>query len=164
MAHPQYINPATKTTIALFGSYSHEDPDALELFNHLNIHLRGSKHYDFGLWTDRLLLLGENWDARIKQEMERADAGLLLVSPSFVTRPYIKDIELPRFLQDPSKVILPVLLHRVDFDLTDLLGIEDYQIYSHEGRSFGELDAQGRRDFLLPLNRQVHSRIKKVFG
>jgi hypothetical protein len=151
--------------IRLFGSYAHDDdPLASELMDALFVHLQSAKGFTFSMWTDRRLMLGDEWDPKIKEEMEASDGGLLLVSPTFVTRPYIQKFELPHFLTRKEKVALPVLLRPVDLSRQTLLGLEDRQIYSLNGKAYSQLDAKGKERFVLELFRRVYDRFQEVFA
>lgn len=151
--------------IKLFGSYAHlDDPAASEVMNKLFVHLQSAKGFTFSLWTDRRLLLGEKWDPEIKAAMEQSDGGLLMVSPAFLSRDYIRSIELPYYLGKPDKAALPVLLSPVDFDRMNLLGLEHIQLFRLKGKAHSELGPQERDEFIFELFKAVYDRIKKVFG
>lgn len=75
----------------IFISYSKKDKRYKEaLLNHLE-GLRGK----IITWNDADLLAGEDWDERIKEELEQADIVLYLVSANSIATGYIKNVELP---------------------------------------------------------------------
>jgi hypothetical protein len=50
-------------------------------------------------WTDQALDPGDDWEARIKAELERADVILFLVSAAALVTDYIRKVEMPRALE-----------------------------------------------------------------
>jgi len=53
------------------------------------LHLAASRGYDFKRWQDHDVLLGEEWNEAIISELERHRIALLLLTPTFLVRPYI---------------------------------------------------------------------------
>jgi internalin A len=49
-------------------------------------------------WTDQSLDPGDDWDSRIKIELERADVIVMLASPEALATDYIRKVEMPRAL------------------------------------------------------------------
>jgi hypothetical protein len=78
--------------IKLFYSYSHKDEALRE---DLESHLKNLQRQ--GLiepWTDRAITGGTEWDAAIKEHLEKADVILLLVSAGFIASDFCFDKEL----------------------------------------------------------------------
>mgnify|MGYP000197477477 CR=1 FL=1 len=76
----------------VFISYSSKDSLYRE---ELDKHLMSLKRRGLiSSWHDRELLAGENWDPRIKEELEKADVIILLVSSDFIATDYIWTEEL----------------------------------------------------------------------
>jgi hypothetical protein len=107
----------------IFVSYAHDDTKWLKL---LDPHLAGLKrHAEVEAFDDRKALGGDNWDARIKAELARADVFIALVTASFVGSEYINETELPIARQrrgEGNCLIVPVLF---DHCYWKLLGIEE---------------------------------------
>ena len=107
----------------IFVSYSHADTKWL---NELDPHLKGLEQYtQVDRFDDRLLLGGDDWDAKIKAALERADVILLLVTANFIASAYIQRIELPAALKRRKAegcVVVPVLFETC---YHELLGIGD---------------------------------------
>lgn len=64
------------------------------------------------IWHDRRLVAGEEWDHRIKSELEAADIILLLVSDDFLASDYIHDVEIKRAMERHdagSACVIPVI-------------------------------------------------------
>ena len=78
--------------------------------------------YDVGIWYDEFLTAGEIFSTEIQAALERADAILLVVTPSLFERDnYVLREELP-FAAKCQKPILPIL-----FEPTDLAGLVEWR-------------------------------------
>ena len=51
------------------------------------------------VWTDLELRKGADWEERILQEIDRADASIVLVSPHLLASAFVSQVELPRLLE-----------------------------------------------------------------
>ncbi len=54
-------------------------------------------------WDDSQLQSGVPWEDQIKEALESARAGLLLVSQDFLASEFVREIELPRLLEAAEK-------------------------------------------------------------
>lgn len=115
--------------IQLFYSYAREDERLrMKLENHLS-GLRDTGYIKD--WHDRKIGAGSEWNSQIDQYLNRADIILLLVSPDFMSSPYIMNVELNRAMERHEvgeARVIPVILRPVDW----------------EGASFGKLQALPR--------------------
>lgn len=76
----------------VFISYSKTDAEFLQqLENHLAVFKRNGH---IATWTDRRLSPGEEWDGKIKKELEEADIIIFLISADFLSTDYVWDIEM----------------------------------------------------------------------
>ncbi len=132
-----------KKPIRYFVSYTRQNRKALELHQRLKVLLSISRAYTYAGWRDTDLLAGEDWDNTIRAEIDACDVAVLMVSPAFVSRPYIVQTELPRF-RALGKVLIPVHLHRVDFGRYELHGLDKVQLYCHEHNGFKRTYAECR--------------------
>lgn len=111
--------------ITIFISYSHEDEsykDKLE--KHLSILKRNSI---VETWHDRKIIPGEEWDKKIKDELETAQIILLLVSVDFLSSNYCYDIEIKRAVERHDKgeaVLIPIMLRKCDWNETSFSKIQ----------------------------------------
>ncbi|MDX2001942.1 MAG: COR domain-containing protein [Chitinophagales bacterium] len=97
----------------IFFSYSKADAKYLaELDTHLSALKRSGL---VETWKDVDLLGGEPWDAKIKEELDRADVVILLLSPDFMATEYVWQEEIPRAIQ-AGKTIVPIFLRPCDWD------------------------------------------------
>ena len=112
--NPREVFVSDKKVVKIFVSYAHEDREFRELLvsgleRHLSHHSVG---YEF--WADKDIVLGEKWEAQIKQSLESTNAALLLVSSYFAASKYINQKEMTTFLkricQEKSYRIIPVLV------------------------------------------------------
>lgn len=153
--------------ITYFVSYAHQNKSlATDFLRRLSVVLAPSKAYRYARWMDSDLILGENWHRQIQAAINVCDLGLLLVSPAFLASKYIKESELPSFVAD-EKAAVPVMLQRIDFQLHDLKGLEEKQIFlfNYEGfkepRPYAECKGLRRDDFVLELFRQIERKLAK---
>ncbi|MBN1316446.1 MAG: toll/interleukin-1 receptor domain-containing protein [Anaerolineales bacterium] len=131
--------------------------------------LAPSKKYDYILWRDAHILVGEQWHDEILQALDRCNLGLLLISPALLGSRYISEHELPRFVGEKAKPVIPVMLQPVDFEYHDLKGLENAQIYRldkprfQSPKAYGECSGRQRDEFVMELFRQVERRLGKLF-
>lgn len=163
-ARPQ--TPRKKRLVRYFLSYSSKDQRCKEqLLEALEPLLAACKDYDFHLWKDGDLLSGELWHKNIQQAITECDMGLLLLSVDFLGSDYIKEHELPHFLQ--GKDFIPVGLVHFPMEHIDLLGLEEHQIFrwvdkNGVKRSFNQLTSKVQRNaFAAGLFTDMVKRAKK---
>ncbi|MBO0930865.1 leucine-rich repeat domain-containing protein [Fibrella aquatilis] len=96
----------------IFFSYAHADA---QYRRELDVHFAALKRGQYvETWHDMEITPGEDWDKRIKDEIDRADLVLALISPDFMNSSYIWDQELPRM----AEKFVPIFLRPCDFDET----------------------------------------------
>lgn len=148
--------------IKLFLSYAHDDEgdsgDVTEFLTELNKCLKASKHFDYQLWADRDLLIGDQWHEKITGSLAECDYGLMLVSLSFITSDYIREYELPPLLN--SGRALPVGFQKIDLQWFDTKGIAPKQVFYHQNKFYNEFatNTQGRSDFVQELVKAIEIR------
>ena len=123
-----------KRVVRFFVSYAHEDdkgrsPLAEKLLKELRNQFRASARYELDLWIDRRIRPSEEWHEQIQEAIKECDFGLFLVSPAFLGSEYIGQHEMPPFVAQKLKPVIPVGLIRVDFDRQDLKGLKPIQFY-----------------------------------
>lgn len=158
-----------KTEVNIFVSYARSNKNLAGRFlNRFKEQLQASQRYDYIFWQDEKILIGEEWNAAIENALNECTAGLFLLSPAFLGSKYISENELPRFVGNTAKPVLPVMLQSVDFELMDLKGIKKYQIFRLEGerfnapKSFGDCTGNQRERFVQELFRNVERRITSI--
>src|SRR5262245_12427447 len=140
--------------IAFFVSYAHADRRFADIFlQRLTEHLAPSKRYAYTWWRDTGLLVGERWQDEIQQGLAACQLGLRLVTPAFLASKYIIQHELPQFIGNGSKPVIPVMLRTIDLQRHDTRGLEDYQFFRlNNVRSFADCTTDTlRRRFVEQL-------------
>ncbi len=101
---------------SVFFSYCHKD-EALR--DQLETHLAMLKRQGvISMWHDRRLVAGDNVDAGIAIELDRADIILMLVSPDFLASDYCYGVEVARALERYAAGearVIPVILRPCDW-------------------------------------------------
>jgi hypothetical protein len=80
----------------VFVSYSRKDKKA---FDFLMANLAALENEGHRLWTDHEIAPGQQWHDEISRALARTRIAVLLVTPSFIASPYIKNHELPALLE-----------------------------------------------------------------
>jgi len=157
-----------KRKVSVFISYAHKNKKlANELLDKLSELLAPSKRYEFDLWIDKYINVGEKWQEQILSACDKADIGLLLISPAFLSSKFITEKELPVFIGNKAKPMLPLMLAKVDFEHHDLKGLEEYQIFRledanfKEPRAYGDLKPKRRDDFAWAIFQLIHNKLGK---
>jgi len=152
--------------VTMFVSYAHANQELANRFvAQFREFILPSKAYQYHIWRDTDLLVGENWDQEIKQALDKCDLGLLLISASFLGSNYITSVELKQLERKP---VIPVLLWPVDFDRHDLKGLQEKQIFRYnkpgflKPKSYGQCTTKQRVEFMLALFKQVEKRLDKL--
>ncbi len=91
----------------VFVSYSHGDKAWKDrLVRHLEV-LEFEGVVD--VWDDRRINAGDDWRPEIAQAIERAAVAVLIVSPDFLTSPFIREQELTSIFERRSRQDLRVV-------------------------------------------------------
>lgn len=158
---------ASKKRIEFFVSYAHRNKRLAEsLVDELMELLRPSKTYEYVMWMDSAIVLGNQWQKQILDARDRCAFGLLLVSPTFLSSTFIGENELPHYVGDTRAASIPVMLSKVDFQLHDLKGLEELQIFRFAGqrytepRSYGECKSGNpRKEFVFELFQAIEAKL-----
>jgi len=153
--------------IAFFVSYAHADQRTADTFvQRLTEQLAPSKRYAYTYWRDTGLPVGERWHDEIQQALAACQVGLLLVSPAFLASQYITQQELPPFLDDGAKPVIPVMLKAIDLQRHDARGLEHYQLFRLDNaKAFADCTTDAlRRRFAERLFSQIEQRLDRLFG
>jgi len=156
------------SVVNVFVSYAHADGKLpFQLLDLLQAHLKISKGREYRIWQDTMIPVGAKWREEIDAALAACDAGLLLVSPHFLGSEFVTQVELTHLL-DPGngKVVLPVMLRPVDFELHNLKGLDALQIFRHV-RAPGqkpfafddEYSSQGKKSFARDLFKAIEGRM-----
>src|SRR4051794_27617891 len=118
------MNSTTAKPVHVFISYRHADHRVLdELHNHLGW-LENSDQ--IRVFDDREILAGDDWDARIRTELERAEIILLVVTARFMRSSYCTKIELTGALERRAREgtrIIPIIAEACDWEAMPIFKI-----------------------------------------
>ncbi len=126
---PLFTSPQPKgSSIApkkIFISYSRQDS---EHYNQLLLHLTSLKRRQrIATWSDTDILPSEDWDYRIKEELEKADIILLLVSIYFLASSYIWEVEIRKAIDRHNRKevkVIPIALNYCDWEGMPFVGLQ----------------------------------------
>ena len=108
------------------------------------------------------ILPGEDNEEIIRSKMNESQFGILLVSPTYLSRPFIERVELPHFL-GPTAKAHPIPVALADFspgkDKHPLLDATN--VFTHRGRDFYQTDKKHRGDFIKALCDHIADLIRK---
>lgn len=111
----------TPLPLSIFCIYSHTDEG---LLNELKEHLAPMRcQKKIGLWYDRLIRPGQEWQGEIDTRLDSADIIILLVSSSFMSSDYAYDREMMRALERHTSreaIVVPVIVRAVDWHSSPL--------------------------------------------
>ncbi len=154
-------------SISVFISYTHVDEifkDKLE--KHLSIMKRNNIIHT---WSDRKIIAGEEWDKRIKSELESSQIILLLVSVDFLASDYCYDIEIKRAVERHEKgeaVVIPVILRKCDWQNTSFSKLQALPTNGNPVKSYSDEDdaffsiSEGIKDSVNSLKKTLE--VKKI--
>jgi hypothetical protein len=114
----------TTGPVRVFISYRHADHRILdELRDHLGWLENSDK---IQVFDDREILGGDDWDARIRAELERAEIILLVVTARFMHSPYCTKLELKDALKRRDREgtrIIPIIAETCDWEAMPIFRI-----------------------------------------
>lgn len=146
-----------KPLVRMFLSFARRDVAVVGRLWELLAEATGvDRGYRFELWRfDEAILVGEDWDVRVREALAVSELGLLAVSNAFLCSAYITGVELPALVDVPGKRAIPVLVRRASRH-ADLRGLEGKQIYGSQ-RPFGEVRGlAGQEVWVNGLVDQLH--------
>lgn len=158
---------SNRKRVEFFVSYAHKNQQLAEsLVDALMDMLRPSKTYEYVKWMDSAIVVGDQWQKQILDARDRCTFGLLLVSPAFLSSGFIGENELPRYVGEGRSPSIPVMLSKVDFQLHDLKGLQELQIFRYTGRHYTEPRAYGecksgnpRMEFVYSLFQAIEKKL-----
>ena len=110
------IEKAKTEGVKVFISYSHKD----EFYkNQLETHLKILKRQNLvSTWDDRKIYPDEEWDKKIKDNLESADIICLLISADFLDSDYCYDIEMKRAIERHERneaIVIPIFVRKCNW-------------------------------------------------
>ncbi len=61
------------------------------------------REFEIDPWTDRRILVGQDWEQEIGRAIDASDFGLLCITPSFLASEYVTTVELPALVPRPFR-------------------------------------------------------------
>ena len=150
----------------IFLSYSHKNEALVDKFLPLlQDRLQLRPDYNYRIWLDTRIMVGDEWNQDIKQALQDCDLALPLLSPGFFTSSYIVNEEIPPMLDGRLKPT-PALLEPLDFSGDDLLGFENLQVYAlpHNSDKKPLSKCRGTQldDFASGLAKSIHEQTPAI--
>ena len=125
--------------VSIFISYSHQDSSFLEeLQKFLITDVRRKK---ISVWTDDNILAGKQWDKVIKENLDRSEIIIFLVSQNFIASEYINKKEIKPALQNDKMIIIPVLIGAIQLEKFEL---KSYQLLPKGAKPVDEWEPQNK--------------------
>lgn len=96
-----------------FVAYSKADSSDVD---RLMVHLKGLEYQGLiQTWYDRHIVPGEEWDAKIRDELAAADVVIFCVSADLLATDYVQRIEIPKAISRHERgeaTVIPVILRK----------------------------------------------------
>lgn len=160
-----------KKTVRFFVSYAHADEkDSRSFLDGFKEQAAASKSYDYEFWQDITILPGEKWRLEIREALDNCCIGILLISPSFIGSKFISEYEIPTFIGDKAKPLVPVMLKKINLKRHDLQGLEESQIFrlqikkakkAEKLNSYAQCGSRQKYDFVFDLFDKVEALLDK---
>ncbi len=111
-----FFSKEIKKPKKVFISYSHDDLDYRKELQKYLINMERENLIE--VWQDGMIQPGTEWDLTIKENLEKADVIILLVSQSFIASNYIHEVELKKTMEkqlNGTAQFFPILIKNCDF-------------------------------------------------
>jgi hypothetical protein len=138
----------------VFISYSHKDADWLERVREQLAVLEREGLID--VFADSRIGAGEDWYARLHQEMLNAKLGVLLVSAPFLSSAFIRDEEIPRLFDKHAQggmKIYPLLIRPCPW--TKVKWLSRLQVRPRDARPVSTLRGANREQALADVAEEI---------
>jgi hypothetical protein len=143
----------------LFVSYSHEDK---RWFKQVRTQLRVLERAGLvDVFDDTRIQPGEDWHARLNEEMQQAKVGVLLVSASFLNSDFIHAKEIPNLFhkhEQEGMIIYPLLLRPCPWQEVDWLS--KIQIRPQGAKALSLYPGPSREQVLAEVAREIAAMLR----
>jgi hypothetical protein len=125
------------------------------------------------IWSDQEISPGDRWDDEIKQGLERAHVGLLLITQSFLNSEYISDVEVPRLVAKAQEEGLQLLCLYVSPSNVEAVRysiggqqvcLTEYQGLNAPNNPLSRMSEPKQDDVLSRVSVEIVDCLKKVSG
>lgn len=154
-----FKDPKTKARLPVrfFLSYAHRNSKLKDkLLGFLADELAISSRFDFSIWQDKGILVGNEWHREIQTALAECDFCLSLLSPAFLSSEYIREHEIPPIVSGEIPAI-PIELEPLDFARHDLCGLQKQQIFSPSFLTCATTASQ--KDFASRLAQKIEEKV-----
>jgi ribosomal protein S7 len=113
----------------VFVSYAHKNRDWLNTVSRMLSGLQATDIIE--PFDDRLIAIGQEWDATIKAKLDEADLVILIVTFDFLGSAYINQVEIDRALQrhkEHRACLLPIIAEECDWQHLNWAKIQAWPI------------------------------------
>jgi hypothetical protein len=147
--------------VNIFLSYSHKNSQGFDEVRETLQSIEG----DIGieLWDDTKIKVGDKWKNEIETALKKADIGILLVTRSFLTSSFIKDVEVKQLLSQYNKngktKIFIVILRQCAWKKTKWLS--EFQLFNN-GIPLWNRDVNKRDGYLVKLTEDLDVMVKGI--
>jgi len=143
----------------IFISYSHEDDRWRKLLSEqLKILERECL---VQLWDDQKLQAGEHWREHLYQELLDAQIAILMISPSFLTSDFIRDVEVATLFEKCEKegdtVLYPLLIRPCPYEEVGWLAKRQMRPKGPRPRALSTLTGPKRDEVCVAVAREIAS-------
>jgi hypothetical protein len=156
-----------QSPVKLFITYSHKD----EALRHaLCDHLASLQREGLiDVWHDRKIGVGQEWQGKIDDNLEKADIVLCLISASFLASDYCQDIEIKRGLERHNcaeACIIPIILRPVNWNDSPLGKLQALPINAKPVTTWNNRDqaytsiVQGIKEIVLNLRNRQENQLR----
>ena len=140
----------------IFISYSHHDSKMKDLL--ISFFISANMPKTFTAWSDKDIQIGEEWEKKIFDAIDNANAAVLLISHHFLSSSYIMNIEIPRMLDRWSKKeldLFPLIIDHCPWDEHEWL--EKLQIFPGGDNVLAHMKDQNKyvNEFTLKIKHQL---------
>ncbi|HXA18323.1 MAG TPA: pentapeptide repeat-containing protein, partial [Thermoanaerobaculia bacterium] len=149
--------------VRFFVSYDdrHDAKSATSLLADLEASFRGSSNYEYEVWHQGKILVGEIKAREIEEALDRSDFGLLLLSVHRLGGS-AGDVDL-RELIESARPLIPVALGNLSERL-NLHGLEHHQVFKSNRRSLSECRGKAQKEaFTKELFEEIERRLDRWF-
>ncbi|MCX6583223.1 MAG: toll/interleukin-1 receptor domain-containing protein [Candidatus Aminicenantes bacterium] len=154
---PEGDGSAGKTFLPkkIFISYSHKDEDWK---NRLVTQLKALKDkFTLIIWDDSEIRQGEEWEKKINEAINEADAAIMLISADYLSSDFISEKEIPVCLAQKAKKnmqIFPIILKSCAWTKCDWL--EKIQVWPRNGNPLASFSDNAIETLLSVFTSELH--------
>jgi len=151
---------------------SSRDPKKRWLDRFLEILTPFTRRFDFQIWTDVALKIGDPWHLDIQGQLTCVQAAVLLVSPAFLASEYVIGNELPVLCAARARMypilISPSAYDQLEISAQDATGasvawkMKDVQLANPPGETLMDMSEAGQNRVMLKVAKELAYYFQKL--